>query len=34
MFGELTDNIRGMVVTNVFRYPPQPLELVHPGEQS
>ena len=34
MFGELTDNIRGMVVTNVFRYPPQPLELVQPGEQS
>ncbi len=27
MFGELNDNIRRMVVGNVFRYPPQPLKL-------
>jgi preprotein translocase subunit SecA len=27
MFGELNDNIRRMVVSNVFRYPPQPLKL-------
>jgi preprotein translocase subunit SecA len=27
MFGELNDNIRRMVVSNVFRYPPEPLKL-------
>ena len=33
MFGELNDNIRRMVVTNVFRYPPQPLKLAQGGEK-
>ncbi len=32
MFGELNDNINRMVVTNVFRYPPQPLRLAQAGE--
>ena len=27
MFGELNDNIRRMVVSNVLRYPPEPLKL-------
>ncbi len=27
MFGELNDNIRRMVVSNVFRYPPEPLRV-------
>lgn len=31
MFGELQENIRRMVVSNVFRYPPQPLRLIQGG---
>lgn len=33
MFGELNDNIRRMVVNNIFRYPPEPLRLAQVAEQ-
>jgi hypothetical protein len=34
MYGELNDNINRMVVSNVFRYPPQPLRLAQGSERS
>jgi len=33
MFGELNDNINRMVVSNIFRYPPQPLRLAQGSER-
>jgi hypothetical protein len=32
MFGELNDNINRMVTGNVFRYPPQPFQLMQSGQ--
>jgi preprotein translocase subunit SecA len=34
MYGELNDNINRMVVSNVFRYPPQPLRLGQGGDRA